>query len=358
MKNDGREEVKKEILSLLPNPHGRFLLAPRLGKTSIVISIIKRDKPQKILWVTPMAELAEIGIKNEFITWKAAKYLKNLTTTTWASLHTIEGYYDTIILDEEQHITEANIVNLLNGKLKYGNIISMTGTPTKSSQKKLLYEALKLPILYCVTINAASDMDILSDYEINVLRFPLSTKKDILVKTKSSSFYTSELSQYLYYSSQLDSKFGGLWRMRGLAKSESKKRVAKTLLRTLTGRKLIFAPYIDVAEELSSKVFHGKSTDDSAFRNFIKNQSDELCLVNKGGTGVTYENVNHVIIIQADSDTNGLTTQKIMRCLLKDGTKATIWILCHADTQDEIWVNSVLENFNKNKIKIINTYGN
>lgn len=113
MKKDGREEVKKEILSLPPNLHGRLLLAPRLGKTSIVISLIKRDKPKKILWVTPLAELAEKVIPQELITWKALKYLKNLQTVTWASLHTIEGEYDTIILDEEQHITENNIVNFL-----------------------------------------------------------------------------------------------------------------------------------------------------------------------------------------------------------------------------------------------------
>lgn len=358
MKKDGREEVKKEILSLPPNLHGRLLLAPRLGKTSIVISLIKRDKPKKILWVTPLAELAEKVIPQEFITWKALKYLKNLQTVTWASLHTIEGEYDTIILDEEQHITENNIVNFLNGKITYRNIISMTGTPSKDNYKRQLYNLLKLPILYCVDINLASDLDILSDYEINVLQFPLSTKKDIVVKTKHSSFYTSEKAQYDYYSTKLDTQFGGLWRRRGLASTNTKKRVVQNLLKQISGRVLIFAPYIEIAEEISDKVYHGKSNNKKHFTDFIEKKSNELCLVNKGGTGVTYEDINHLIVVQADSDKNGLTTQKIMRCLLKDGTKPTIWILCHENTQDEVWVDSTLENFKQEKIKFIKTYGN
>lgn len=353
-----REEIKKEILALPANPHGRLILSPRLGKTSLVISLIKRDKPKSILWVTPLAELAEFGIKDEFKLWKAIKFLPALTTTTWASLHNITGKYDLIVLDEEQHITENNSVNLLNGTLSYGNIISMTGTPTKSFEKNILYSKLNLDILYYIPINTASEMEILSDYEINVLKFPLSTKKDTPVQTKTTTFYTSELAQYNYYSSQLNTKMGALWRMRVIAKSETKKRVVKNLLKTLQGKKLIFAPYIDIAEQISKNVYHGKSPNNKAFLDFLTQKSDELCLVNKGGTGVTYTNVHNLIIMQADSDTNGLTTQKIMRCLLKDGVKPTIWILCHENTQDEVWVNQVLKNFNSNKIKIINTHGN
>ena len=79
MKNSEKTKIQKEIVDLLdPKPHGRLLLAPRLGKTKLVIDIIKKNKPELILWVTPMPHLAEVEIPEEFETWKAKKFLPKL----------------------------------------------------------------------------------------------------------------------------------------------------------------------------------------------------------------------------------------------------------------------------------------
>ena len=132
-------QIQKEIVDTIPcNPVGRLLLSPRIGKTPIVLSLIKRDKPKSILWVTPSAELAETVIPAEFVKFKASKYLKNLTTSTWKSLLKLEGYFDYIVLDEEQYLTENNLKTILNDKLTYKALISMTGTPTKSFLKNQL----------------------------------------------------------------------------------------------------------------------------------------------------------------------------------------------------------------------------
>ena len=64
-------QIQKEIVDTVPcNPVGRLLLSPRTGKTPVVLSLIKRDKPKNILWVTPSAELAETIIPSEFVKFK------------------------------------------------------------------------------------------------------------------------------------------------------------------------------------------------------------------------------------------------------------------------------------------------
>ena len=141
MTNAEKSKIQKEIIDILPDkPHGRLLLAPRLGKSKLIIDLIKREKPKSILWVTPLADLANVAIPEEFETWKAKKFVKGLTTVTWTSLNTIKGHFEMIILDEEQFISENNSLNLRNGNLTADYIVSMTGTETKHQAKLDLYE--------------------------------------------------------------------------------------------------------------------------------------------------------------------------------------------------------------------------
>lgn len=170
MTNKEKARLQREIVDSLPDkPHGRLHIAPRVGKTKIVIDLIKRDKPNSILWVTPSAESVERDIPQQFSKWSAKRYLKRLTPVTWTSLNTITGDFDLIVLDEEQYITENNSENLLNGFLRSKHIISMTGTPTKVEEKISIYKELNLEVLHSLTINDAVDMGALSNYEITVL---------------------------------------------------------------------------------------------------------------------------------------------------------------------------------------------
>lgn len=167
---------------------------------------------------------------------------------------------------------------------------------------------------------------------------------------------TSEKSQYDYLCSKLDiskTKFGILNRMNTIKNSKSKTGAAKYIINSLEGKKLIFAANTKQAEELSDFVYHNK-TDDSDLIKFISGETNKIAMVNKGGTGYTYMLIDDLIVTQIDSDNNGLTTQKIARTLLKQGNyKATIWILCLEGTQDEVWLESALKTFDKDKIEVI-----
>lgn len=353
---------KKIVDKIPPKESGRLILAPRLGKTKIMIDIIKRDKPKSILWVTPSAELAEKDIPNEFIKWKAKSYLKNLTTVTWVSLNTIIGNFELIVLDEEQFITDNNISSLLTGLLVGKRILSMTGTPTKHKDKIKLYNTIGLNILYDISINDAVNMNILSNYKVYVIEVELDTTKNIEAGSKNNKFLTSEKANYQYLDRiaemaiiqcRKDATFRILNRMRAIKNSKSKTNATKLLLSKLQGRILLFAGSINQAEELCEHRFHSK-TDDKDYLKFQNGEIDRIAMVNTGGTGHTYKNIDDLILVQADSDKNGLTSQKICRTLLKQKDyNATVWIICLSGTQDEKWVKSALKSFDTNKVEYI-----
>lgn len=362
MNNKEKSRIQKEIVDGVNSPHGRFILAPRVGKTKIGIDIIKKFKPKSILWVTPSAELAEKDIPEEFITWKAKRYLAKLSTVTWKSLHKMVGYYDLIILDEEQFATENNLGSIFSGQLKCKHIMSMTGTASEHDHKKELYKRLFLDIVADISINNAVDMKLLANYSIKVVEVDMSDKRDIEAGNKDKKFMTSEIKQYTYlnniaqqaiYQKRSDMTFRILARMRAIKNSKSKTEVAKYLINKLEGRKLIFSATINQAEELCENTYHSK-TDNVDLQKFLNAEIDTIAMVNAGGTGFTYKKLDHLILVQADSDKNGLTSQKISRTLLaQKDYKATIWILSLVGTQDEKWVKSTLENFDKSKVEYL-----
>jgi hypothetical protein len=352
-----REELKKHLLEILPkNPHGRLLLSQRSGKTSIIINLIKRDKPKSILWVSPSKKLINEDIPGEFRKWKALSYLKRVTTSTYASLHKIKGYFDWIILDEEQYVTKANILNFLNKELKYNNIISMTGKGSSHQEKKDIYINLNLEVLYNLPLKEANQ--IVSDYSINVINTKMSKVRNIpiMVKNTGKIFYTSEYLNYKYLNEKTEEaislrlpsvKWKILNRMRSIYNSKSKEEKLISLLSQLEGqRNMIFCSNIEQANRLGENNTYHSKTNKEALKRFIKHEIKEIYLVNAGGVGFTYDKIDNLIIIQVDSNKNGLSQQKIARTLLlQDNYKAKIWIFKLIDTQDEIWVKSLLENF-------------
>lgn len=364
MTDKEKTKLQKEIIDSLPSyPSGRLLLSIRIGKTKVAIDLIKREKPESILWVTPSSELADKDIPSEFETWKAKRFIQKLTTVTWKSLPKMKGHYDIIILDEEQFITELNSKVLLDGTLTWKSLISMTGSATQRVEKNDIYKQLNLKVLYEVPLIEAVDMGLLANYKINVITVPMSNKTDMEMKFKTrTSFTTSERKNYEYLSRQVRGamitnskslKFHILKRMRAIKNSPSKDKVAQYLMNNLKGRKLFFSATIDQAERLSQYTYHSK-TDNKDLQKFLKGDINTIAMVNAGGTGFTYKNLDHLVLVQADSNKNGLTGQKIGRTLLKQKNyKATVWIICLSETKDADWVESTLRIFHEDKIEYI-----
>jgi superfamily II DNA or RNA helicase len=417
MTNKEKTRIQNEIVNSVEELHGRLLLAPRVGKSRIAIQLIKKFKPQSILWVSPSANLVKKEIPEEFITWGAKKYLKRLTTVTYSSLPKIKEKFDLIILDEEQHLTELNSQKLIqNGN--YDSILSMTGTPTKHKNKLNLYKALNLGTLYEMKINTAVDLGILANYEVTVLKIPYNREKMKKYSQVQAAIESKTVATFEYHETHLtlkgqlegglglserEPKHGGrlfaiigkdertmgyfvvkedgtytgkvviegteyrftddkvhlpyhksmlIARKRYIGDSQLKTDVAKTLLQRLEGeRKIIFCNSIEQAEILSPEcTFHSKTTRTN-LDGFLDGFEDTIAMVNMGGTGFTFKRLDHLIIVQCDSDRNGSTSQKICRTLLSQKQYAAkVWVLCIEGTQDEVWTKLTLESFDPSKI--------
>jgi len=364
---DSKTLMQEEIIASLPSkPSGRLLLAPRFGKTKLMTDIIRREKPSSILWASPSAKLCEIDLPAEFVKWEVSEYLKSTTFVTYASLHKATGHYDMIVLDEEQCLTENNAINLISKNLSCNYMISMTGVPTEHSHKKELYMQLGLNrILYSVNINEAVEAGILSNYDITLVRVKLDERNNLLISKPQMCFWTSERRNYEYLSQAIETAkrdgtsnkglmFRIFARMRFIGNSPSKLAAVKYYLgQEIKGKTLIFADNIKQAKTLCPYTFHSK-TDDKCLKLFQEDKIERIAMVNSGGTGYTYKEIDNLVITQANSDKNGMVSQKISRTLLmQPDYKAHIWLFVLEETQDEKWVQLVLDRFDRSKVREI-----
>lgn len=361
MKKD-RNTIQKEIVDSLPSPcHGLLNLAPRVGKTKIGIDIIKREKPKKILWVTPSAKLRDVDIPQEFKKWKALTYFRKTDVICYASMNKHKGNYDLIILDEYQDITENNVLPLYSGNITFNNIIGLSGTHPKHQEKLGIYDRLNLKILNSISIDDAVGQGLIAPYDIEVIECRLEpSKKTVKAGSKTKPFINTEERHYAYltriinaklFSGQVVPTFFYINRMRFLYNLKSKNDFAKRFVKKLKGRTLVFTGGIPQANHISKYSYHSK-TDDKDYLAFQEEKIDSLACVNQGGVGNTYRNVQNFVIVQVNSNKKGDATQKIARSLvLQEGYRAKIYILVVVNTVDEKWKDKVLEDFDKKNIK-------
>ena len=132
--------------------------------------------------------------------------------------------------------------------------------------------------------------------------------------------------------------------------SPTKYKVAKKLIDSLNGRKLVFCSNTSWADRLSPHSYHYKTTNEF-LNKFIKNEIEVLTCVNSGGTGYTFTNVDNLIIVQVNSNKRKDITQKLSRALLlQKNFTPNVYILYLKDTVDETWKNLVLSEFKKERI--------
>lgn len=359
---ESKNKVQADIVAKIgDNPHGLLLLSPRIGKTKIGIDIIKKQKPKSILWITPSTKLRDKDIPEEFVQWRAKTYLKKAKIVCWASLSSVTGHYDIVLMDEYQDITDNNTINFFNKKLTYGNIIGLSGTHPQHKEKQDLLRRLKLKVLVNISIDEAVEKGLVAPYNITVIECRLDGKnKNIDGGSKKKPFKTTEEKQYNYltrvistklYSGQTVPQFFYINRMRFIYNLKSKNDFAKKFVAGLKGKTLVFAGSIAKAEEISEHTFHSKTTDED-LNKFLRGEVDTLACVNSGGVGFTYRGVQNFVIVQVNSNQKGDAVQKIARALvLQEGYKANIYILSVVNTVDEKWKDKVLLTFDRKNVK-------
>lgn len=361
-----REKFIKNIVDNYKPPENLLIsVTARFGKTYLAIQLIDKlynlNKNCKVLFVTPNTQLRDIAIPNEFEKWNYKYLLSNTTCICYSSLHKLTGNYDLIILDEVQRISEISLTNIFNKTLNTKSFIAMTGTLPKKKDKKELLSQLGIYSCkrYEYSMDKAIENNIISDYEVYLIpNYLNTTDKNIKSGNKQNTFYQTELAKYTYLNNKANatSNFNDILnRMRFLQTLPSKRNLLNKILPHFKDKRgLIFSANIEIASSLNIPTYHSKTNDNNLIK-FQNKEINQLSLVNAGGVGFTYTDIDFVILHQIDSNKLGNSLQKLSRSLIyRECCIPKIYILYTKDTQEEVWLESFLDSLDKSKIKIIN----
>lgn len=363
MDRDPRQLILEEALNKFEIGKNQLILVGmRVGKTKLAIEIMKKHNFKSILWVTTNKELRDKGTPEEFKKWGAEELLKVTKFICYNSLHKEKGAYDFMVLDEIQSFSPNNSVGLFTGDLKVETILGLTGTPSKHKDKRELLEKLNFSTLVEMSINDAINTDIISDYQIKLIPLELNSK-DKLIESglKGKKFLQTEFEKYNYLTNAIEykkrnflpiNKFLYTSRMHLIYNAPTKLFAVLSLLQSLKKeeRTLIFCSNTEQAKLLGYPSYNSK-TSDKDLKAFQEGKINQLSLVKTGTVGVTYKNIDNVVIIQCDSNNQGYSYQKLSRGLLKrEGKKLNVYILYLKDTVDELWTKKFLEDVDTTKI--------
>ena len=359
-----RQSVQEDALKIALN-HKRCGLAISMGvgKTRIAIQHFQKNYNPfiKALVVIPklsikdswLAELKKLDIE---------KLADHLSFTTYLSIGKQNpNDYDIVYLDECHNLLETHSEFLSNFK---GKILGLTGTPPKyNDSEKGKMVSKYCPIKYTFTIDEATDSKILNDYQIVVHELELS-KLLTLKKTKKQGghWWTSERKDYEYVTGRCGEaqslkakQLAAIMRMRALMEYTTKEEYVKSLLPNLGTKCIIFANTQKQADKLSKHSYHsGNSKNEENLELFSDGRIDRLSCVLQLSEGVTIPNLKQGIIMHAYGNERK-SAQRIGRLLRLNPTeKATCHILCYKNTQDELWVQTALKDFDSKKVKYYN----
>jgi len=365
MSEQSKIQTEVEKLWYKNNCKGTALLATGSGKSKIFIDIISKEK-KKWLLVVPTEKLKLRNWKEEFIVWnKLDIYNKYVEIQCYASLSKLDlSVYDGICLDEVHNITINNIQPFKNHHVRL-KILCLTATEPREDEKKhILYNMIKCPVIYRLTLKEAISKGIVAPLNIFVHELQLGTEKIYPVKYKDKitglekTFYQSELEMYNYINKRLYKKlkptqFDYLFRAKFIYDSKTKTEYAKKLITSMPENKriIIFSQSIKQIEELITEVYHSK-TDDKYYNLFINEKINKLGVVNSLNEGDNIKNLNSAIIVQGNSNPKN-TFQRIGRIVrYRKNHIADIHVLCLMNTIDETWINDILQDY-KDLITII-----
>lgn len=280
------------------NDSGYLDLAMRFGKCRTSIELLKKMYKKKcsLLITYPDNKLKQTwedemklwDYKNENVTFVNFSSIKNYVNET----------FDFIIIDEF-HSASYNerdyFLSMFNTNTK---VLALSGTVSKDTKFDW-----SIPMIAKYSTEDGIQDGILADYQITVHFVnldQLTLVKDAKGKMKS------EKQKYDGYSWVIDkmrregksTMFMALARNRLSQSSIGKLNYLKKLLSTLRDKRvLVFTGLAKVADSIGIPSYHSKSKDDSNFKKFQEGEENHLALAAMGKVGVTYPELDCVILI-------------------------------------------------------------
>lgn len=357
-----RDDIQSEALKVaISNNRCTLAIGMGVGKTYIGLKYIEymqyiKKSGLKVLIAAPKKSIIQ-NWKDEADKFNLSNLLNNVTFTTYLSLVKQDVDYDVVILDEchsllSSHLSYLNVIN--------SRILGLTGTPPRhaSSEKGEMVRRF-CPVKYEYITKDAVDDNILNDYEIIVHCMNLSHTKDLQVNYKSGSFMTSEVANYMYWTTRLEEamskkskQIASVMRMKAMMEYSSKEVYAYKLFKEQDDKCIIFCNTQAQADRMCKQSYHSNNPDsENNLINFKNNKINKLSCVLQLNEGVNIPKLKSGIILHAYGNERK-SSQRIARMLrLNPDDVATIHILCYKNTVDEFWVKSALQDFDQSKIQ-------
>ena len=356
-----KTEIQEKIINTIieNNCRGIVLSSVRSGKTRVLLKTIERyfkDKNPKVLVLYP-----NIDIK---LSWEKEceiiDYFPNIVYCTFASMSKIiDDGWDCIIIDEAHLLGEENQLPLA-GKLaeNTNHIIFASGTYNKDTLSDIkFYTKLDLIVNY-PTSEAIKD-GIVSDFTVYVHKYELNNSK-IIQFGKVKKWNSTEKKECNRLGNRIlkllgqQKMFASLERMRFINSCNSLiEKVNKWISENKNERFILFSSDEKTGLKYNLPMFNSKSKDDSVLKDFQSGKINQLCLLKKASAGVTFPNLQNILITAINSNGENLE-QMIGRSLLKDcENSSNIHIFVSTEEVQNKWLTKSLELINKNKIKYV-----
>lgn len=355
-----KTEIQKGIIDTIldNNCRGIVLSSVRSGKTRILLQSIQKHskgKDIKVLLLYP-----NIDIKNS---WEnecdLIGYHPDITFCTFASISKIKQFgWDYVIFDEAHLLGEENQLPIAGEIAKKNkHVLFASGTYNKDTLSDIKhYTKMKLIVNY--STNQAIKDGIVSDFTIYIHKYELNNTKIVeygkIKKWKSTEKKEcTRLSNFILKSSGQLKMFKSLERMRFINSCDSLIQcVNKWIDKNKDKRFILFSSDEKTGLKYNLPMFNSKSQDDTILRQFQQGEINQLCLLKKASAGVTFPELQTILITAINSNGENLE-QMIGRSLLDDTDHSHIHIFVSTEEFQNKWLNKSLELIDKSKIKYV-----
>ena len=199
-RNELQEEITSTAITALETNHRATIkVGTGVGKGKIMLDVLAHFNPDKITWLVDSQDGRDRTDPEEFIKWGYEYLLEKTTFACYDTARTWKGKDLGFLIGNEADYSMTDVRKGVYLNNKADKIF--LATATISEEKQELFDLIA-PVVYELTTQDAQDMGILNKTKFIFIDYLLSEEKNVLMKTKTKQWYTSEQEQYTYWDNQ------------------------------------------------------------------------------------------------------------------------------------------------------------